>query len=524
VDLIEEAVHLLRSAPLRFFAPYLAGAVPFSLGLLWFCAEMTWSSFASERLVDESLLVALLFLWKQVWEAVFCAAIHERIVGATESWTRQRVFRLVTTQLAVQPWSLIVLPVSLLTMLPFAWAIAFFRNLSLYAGSGSMHAVRLAREQAARWPRSNWILQAFLALLGLILLFNYFSAMVLIPQLGKSIFGLENALTRYPLWMLNSTGFVAVSLLVYLTLDPILCAVYVLRCFYGQSIHSGADLRARFRQITAKLALAVLLLLGPAGSHPAIAQTATAHATPALDAKQVDRSIQSVMRRREYTWRMPKVEDPARRPEWASWIDRAFARIGEYWDWFWEGIRRMFTSDGSGGAKSDGPIGVWDWALRYSLWILGAIFAVATAVLLYRHRNAQKRSGEVAAAAAAPVAVDLRDEALTADKLPESSWLSLAQDWIDKGDLRLALRAMHLAGLSYLNGRSLVTVQRWKSGMDYSAELARRARSMPRVSQAFRENLRIFEAGWYGRHVVDRDALEAFSRGLDEMRSHAERG
>ena len=60
--------------------------------------------------------------------------------------------------------------------------------------------------------------------------------------------------------------------------------------------------------------------------------------------------------------------------------------------------------------------------------------------------------------------------------------------------------------------------------MDYSSELTRRSRSIPEVSAAFRGNLRIFEAGWYGRREVDRGALESFSRGLDEMRSHVERG
>jgi len=518
VDLVEEAVHLLRSAPLRFYSPYLVGTIPFALGLLWFTAEMTWSAFATERLVDYSFAAALLFLWKQVWEAVFCSAIHERISGASEPWTIRRIFRMVTLQAALQPWSLIALPFAAVMMVPLAWTVAFFRNLSLYAGFGSVHATRLSSEQAGRWVRSNWLVQAFLSLLGLLLLVNYFAALTMIPQLGKSIFGLENALTRYPLWMLNSTGFVAVAILVYVTLDPIFSAVYVLRCFYGQSIQSGADLRARFRGIAAKAALGLLLLLSPC------IDIASAQSTVTIDAKQLEQSIRTVVRRREYTWRMPKTEDPSKRPEWANWIDKVFGRIGEFWDWLQEGLRKMFSSDDADSAKKRGTAGVWDFALQYSLWILGALFAIGAALLLYRQRNARKGATVVAASAAAPLPVELRDEALTADKLPESSWLSLAQDWIERGDLRLALRAMHLAGLSYLNGRSLVTVQQWKCGMDYSSELSRRSRSIPEVSAAFRGNLKIFEAGWYGRHEVDRGALETFSRGLDEMRAHAERG
>jgi hypothetical protein len=524
VDLVEEAVHLLRSAPLRFFTPYLIGMIPFSLALLWFTAEMTWSAFAAERLVDSSFTVALLFIWKQVWEAVFCVSIHERISGVREPWTRQRILRLVLLQASLQPWSLVALPLASLTMIPYAWTFAFFRNLSLYAGFGSVHTVRLASGQAGKWIRVNWIAQAFLTLLGLLLLINYFGALFVIPQLGKSIFGLDNTLTRYSSWLLNSTGFAAVSILVYVTLDPVFSAIYVLRCFYGQSIHSGADLRARFRRIAAQVAIVAFLLLAPA-ARPLHAQDTPVAVAPAVDAQRLDRSIRSVVRRREYTWRMPKsAEDPANRPGWASWIDKVFARLGEFWDWFKEGLRKLFSSDDdSGASKRTSSLGVWDLALNYSLWILAVLFASAAALLVYRQRNARLRSTAVTAAVSKPVEVDLRDESLTADKLPESSWLSLAQEWIDKGDLRLALRAMHLAGLSYLNGQSLVTIQRWKSGMDYSAELARRGRATPEIGLAFGRNVRIFEAGWYGRHEVNRGEIEAFSRGLDELRSHAER-
>jgi hypothetical protein len=522
VDLVEEAVHLLRSAPLRFFTPFLAGIVPFALGLLWFTAEMTWSAFAAEKLIDYSLAMALLFLWKQVWEAVFCAAIHARITGASEPWTRGRVVRLVVTQAAIQPWSLIALPLAYATLVPFAWTMAFFRNVSLYAGLGTADPVQTSSVQASRWMRANWILQAFVGLLGLLLIVNYFSALFTIPQLGRSIFGFDNELTRYPTWLLNSTGFAAVGILAYVTLDPIFSTVYVLRCFYGQSVRSGADLRAKFRRIAAKAAMVIVLILSvPAAA--VIAQPRSAVA--AVDAQQLDRSIQSVVRRREYTWRMPKVEDDAaKRPQWASWIDSVFSRISEFWEWFLEGIRKMFSREDIEAKEKAGKATVWDLALQYSLWVLGAVFAVAAAVLLYRQRNARQDAVAAATATARPVDVDLRDESLTADKLPESSWLALAQEWIDKGDLRLALRAMHLAGLSYLNGRSLVTIQRWKSGMDYSMELSRRSRSIPGVGETFGRNVRVFEAGWYGRHEVSREILEAFSQGLDEMRAHAERG
>ncbi len=523
MELMEEAVHLLRSAPLRVYAPVALGTLPFGLALLWFVAEMSWSPFAVEQLLGSSLLIAVAFCWKQAWEAVFCVSIHERITGAHDPWTRARILRMIAVQTAIQPLSLLALLIASATIVPFATTFAFFRNLSLYAGLGSEHAVRIARAQSIAATRQNWILQSLLLVLGFLALANYLAAAIILPQLAKSFFGLENDITRYPIWLLTSTGFSALGILVYVTLEPLVSAVYVLRCFHGQSVHTGADIRAKLRRLTAvSIPAALLLIIGVCVTAPPLRAQQNPPSPAAVDARQLDRSIDNVMRRSEYKWRMPRTDaDEKNRPGWANWFDRVFARLGEFWDWMVEGVRRLFEQDSSGASKS-GDADPWAATLRYSLWILGAIFAAGAALLLYRQRKARAAGAEVTAQPATPH-VDLRDESVTADKLPENSWLDLAQQWIDKGDLRLALRAMHLAGLSYLNGRRLVTVQRWKTGMEYAEEVRRRGRSSPALGGAFQRNTRIFEAGWYGRHEVKREVLDEFARGLEEVRQHASR-
>ena len=97
--------------------------------------------------------------------------------------------------------------------------------------------------------------------------------------------------------------------------------------------------------------------------------------------------------------------------------------------------------------------------------------------------------------------------------------MKLADEWLAKGDCRMALRALYLAGLKYLGERGLVSIQRWKSGLDYRRELERRARSNPQVAPAFAVNLGAFERGWYGRHPVDRGMVESFAERLNEIRS-----
>ncbi len=49
-EMIEEAVHLLRSAPASLLCAYYLGTLPFALGLLYFWADMSRGSFAERRL------------------------------------------------------------------------------------------------------------------------------------------------------------------------------------------------------------------------------------------------------------------------------------------------------------------------------------------------------------------------------------------------------------------------------------------------------------------------------------------
>jgi hypothetical protein len=147
-----------------------------------------------------------------------------------------------------------------------------------------------------------------------------------------------------------------------------------------------------------------------------------------------------------------------------------------------------------------------------------ALIVGAAIVFFLRRRSPVTNADAVTEAAAA---VNLADESLTADQLPESSWLKLAEEWLAKGDCRLALRALHLAGLKYLGERGLVSIQRWKSGLDYRREVERRTRATPEISPVFSNNVALFERGWYGSRPVDREMVETFAARLTEIRNRA---
>src|SRR2546423_5252771 len=97
-------------------------------------------------------------------------------------------------------------------------------------------------------------------------------------------------------------------------------------------------------------------------------------------------------------------------------------------------------------------------------------------------------------------APDLTDENVAADQLPEDGWTKLGRELLERGELRLALRAFYLASLAHLAGRHLISLAKFKSNHDYERELRRRGHSFPELLSLFGENVQVFDRIWYGMH------------------------
>jgi hypothetical protein len=122
-------------------------------------------------------------------------------------------------------------------------------------------------------------------------------------------------------------------------------------------------------------------------------------------------------------------------------------------------------------------------------------------------------------AEAASAVPDLTQETVTADQLPEDGWTRLGRELMERGELRLALRAFYLASLAHLGERDYIRLARHKSNHDYDRELQRRARGNSGLIDAFDENLLVFESAWYGDHVVTEGTLQGFSQNLERIRA-----
>ena len=491
IDLLEEAVNLLRGAPLETAVIYLIGAAPFTLAFLFFLTDMNRSPYAFEHLPWASLCLAFLYVWKNSWQAIFMAKLYQQV---SPSETRPpNPWQAVAMQSTLQPLGLI-LP------LPFPWISAFFRNVALYAALGRPDALAAARKQSVYATRQNWATLS-IVMVGSVLLFgNVLIAIVLLPQLGRSFLGIEGDMARLGNNIFNLTTVTVAAAITWLAVDPLLDAVYVLRCFYGESLVTGADLRAALK----KIALVIFLI-------------ASVHAQT-IDQKKLDQAIDQVVHQREFTWRSPRVEGAGPEGKWVGWYRSAVKMGQEIRAFIWNKIKQWLSSDEeSRGNGKDTAV-----TRKTMLALITLIVAlIAAGIVVFFLRRTRRAVVAAQAVTAAAPSVNLADESLTADRLPESEWLALADEWMEKGDFRMALKAMYLAALNYLSARDLVSVRRWKTGLEYRRELARRARAKPDLPPAFTRSVAIFEQGWYGVHPVDRAMAESLANGFNEVRACA---
>jgi small-conductance mechanosensitive channel len=534
-DLIEEATHLLRTAPAATLAVYYLGAIPFVLGLLYFWADMSRSPFANQHLAEAALGIGALFLWMKFWQAVFARRIRAQIAAEPPPRLNfRRCARIFLTQTILQSLGLFLIPLALVPVIPFAWVYAFFQNVTALADDDDSSVSKLLKKswkQAALWPLQNYLVLAIIFAFAFYVFLNWATACLMLPELFKMLFGVESAFSKSPYAMLNTTFFAGMFGLTYLCVDPILKTIYALRCFYGESLQSGEDLKAELKSFiipVREIAAAILFLIAVFFATPANAEDATAPAAPPatqkISPRDLDRTINQTIHERKYVWRMPreKIEDSDSQ---AGVVSKFFDKIGAMlrkWtratlDWLGKMLRKLFSRPQafSSGAGSSGY--GWIMSVEILLYSLVAIVIAALTIFLYRVWHGRRASPTAVAEAILPVP-DMADENVRADQLPEDGWTKLARELLERGEFRLAMRAFYLASLSHLAAQNLISIARFKSNRDYERELRRRAHSFPNLLSVFGDNVFAFERIWYGMHEANRDLVNQFAANVEKIR------
>jgi hypothetical protein len=523
IPLLEETAHSLRRASFETLLCHWIGSVPFALALLIYWTQLTHPPISDLACAAESLALALLLIWMNCWRSVFAGRLYLDLSGAAETpWTPRRVRRLVANQTLLAATKLVILPLSLVAVFPFATTISFYRNASVLAVREDLDPLTVisrARRLAGFDKYQCWLLQAVLLLLSLVAMLNLALTAIILPQLLKMLTGYESAFTRSgPSFFENRLFLFFVLGVTWLLFDPFVQAAHCLRCFHAESAETGEDLRAGLRRIrsastkgvaAAVVILAMALLPG------------AARANDSVNSHDLEQVVRHTMQSPAYNWRIPPPATAASNTPWIILAtDRAIRAVSSAIKWIGKAIDRVLRWIFGGMGLSPLPAGgkAPSTALHWSVWVMIGLAVLLAGWVAWRARTLRRKKPG-AGEAPALVPVRLEDESLTADRLPEAAWLEMAERCLAEGNLRLALRAFYLANLAWMGRKELLTIDPGKTNREFELELRRRARRSPEARELFSANVRAFERAWYGLHDVPEEETREFRRRNDEMKT-----
>lgn len=528
--LLDQGLQLLKRAPAGAHALYLSGTLPFALGLSLYWTEMTTSPFANRLLVPGALGLAVLYALMKVSHALYArrltAILQER---SYEPLSAGQLFNLTCRQTFQQSLGLLTLPFVLVIGFPLPYWLAYFQSLSAaeaYAGS----PVQSAMANVKAWSSSNFSLGLMtVPIVALVMWINWLLIFILVPYFADAMLGVQTDLATNPTAYFSTSLLGYLTILTYLTLDPLVKATYTCRLFALRSRTTGEDLRVRLRQLApitpsgsavAVVALALVACLVPAETH------AQAEPTPAEVESVWNEALDDTLQQRKYLWRYPPEAFPDGFSE-NSWLGDIFYSLEDslnaFRDWWRsviEWLEDLFQRDDppEQAQEFNRSEGSGDW-LRYLIIALIAItLAILVVVLIRAYRQRQRvETTELEALDAQPEVLDLEDEDLRPEAAASDRWREMGREQLASGNYRLALRAFFLAQLSRLGERNLLRLAKHKTNRDYRMELERRQKRYPKLAVHFREDARAFEAVWYGNAMADHAACQALDRRLDVL-------
>jgi hypothetical protein len=239
---------------------------------------------------------------------------------------------------------------------------------------------------------------------------------------------------------------------------------------------------------------------------------------------ELDQTIQAVVQKSKYAWRMPRERLAATENLKLGFLDRFLDRVGtmlRQWvralgNWLARALRKLFSQTSSGSGSSG-----YGWIVFEEVLLYGLIGAAVLGLGYAAYRIFRNRQSGIQPVSSEPVplAPDLSDETLGAEQLPEDGWTKLGRELLARGELRLALRAFYLASLAHLARRNLISLAKFKSNRDYLLELQRRAHAFPDLLNLFGNNVAVFDRIWYGLHQTSAERVTEFASNVERIRS-----
>jgi hypothetical protein len=264
IDLIEEAIHLLRRAPIETYAFYLVGITPFMLGFFRFCSEMSYSKFAETDLPGFASTLALSYLWMKAFQYLAC---RQLVMVYTREFSHQatlgRILRSCVHQAAIHPFGLVAKPMAALAsipgfltfvpllMLPASIIFAFFQNASILITGERGDLAKCWHLSVVR-GRTAASLLLLCWFLRIVIFLNVYLTIGILPYLLKVLFGVDTFLSRDFRWLISFSYLVGIGLISYFAVDLLLKAIQIIEVCRAEAQTTGQDLRQSLISLTAR--------------------------------------------------------------------------------------------------------------------------------------------------------------------------------------------------------------------------------------------------------------------------------
>jgi hypothetical protein len=563
LNLIEDAVHLLRRTPLSIIATYYIGTIPFIVGFLYFWTDMSFSADAYEHMILSAFGIALLFLWMKCWHTIFCTFIQS-LISRIPPIKRSpgSIIRMTMTQASIQPTGLFVIPLALVLTFPFAWVYSFYQNITVLGKEderGKITVFHKARKLSMLWPKQNHIIIFIISLFGCVIFINLAVGIYTIPYLLKILFAIDTVFTRSEAAIFNSTYFAVTWALTYGTVDPLIKTIYCLRCFYGEALTTGEDLRASLKNSSydkqkssgvTMLALIILIVLSmvpcessllsvpPHLPYPPLSSSFThsshnpgVSSTIALSNSHIpptefDRAIHETLKKREYTWRLPRdknKKDDEENNFLIQFIDESFGLIKDITDTIVRWLNKIDRWLGRLSPDRNPKMqdtSKWKNSVRRLFYFLLIGSVVCLAFLLFRYWYKRYHKDLKQSQSTVMTVMDISDETVTANNFSTDKWMIMGKEFAAKGQLRFAIRAFYFATLSLLSHSGMITITRFKSNRDYKKQLEQTMGNDHEICRIFSQNIITFNRIWYGFYEVTDDIVNNFISNHEQIRAH----
>lgn len=546
LQILEEAFHLVRSLELRHFWTFYSGAVPYALGFLYFAADMSRSSFAERDAAFAALVMVVLYFWKRYCQAKFCAGLWDVLnpVRVRSSIGPLERFGSIVALFLLHAFHVPLLVIGFFFVLPLGWILAAQQNVNVLALTHD-HGGRPFRSifgKSLLYSHHQWAQNhALLIVLFFVSVFtwvNLVATCILVPGLGKSLFGIETIFSLTPrAAVMNTTFLLGSFLLLQMAITPLMNAAYVLRCFYAEARETGADLLSRLatsrerriRELEKEKGgvpgFVVLLVLvigfcvdGARAEEKSELQSAGENAR----VEQLRRSIAETLEQKQYQWQFSRRVVETENEEQDTWLGRRIEEIAQsarkilaaVEDWFEAALKRMMEREMPDGDFNNEKSFKFfkEISSTASLVLMALILGLLIWLSMALYRKHRQDEKPVDSSEGVSGLIDLTSEDIVASQLQEEEWLRLAREQIERGEQRLAVRALFLATLAHLGEKGLLKIARFKSNRDYRGELGIRAKNLDTLRIAFDENLTLFERVWYGLHSIGQGSVDFYLR------------